>query len=129
MDVKHTALPLIPSAIGFGCASPAADGSTAATVALSAAQGATPTTWATWTAYQTGQLVTYDGAMYATYRCVQAHTSEPGWTPDAVPALWQPVQCAGGGSSGGSGSSSGSSGGSGAGPHGFLKRFIGDGLH
>ena len=22
------------------------------------------------------------------YKCVQAHTSQAGWTPDAVPALW-----------------------------------------
>ena len=26
-----------------------------------------------------------------TYKCLQAHTSQPGWTPVAVPALWQEV--------------------------------------
>ena len=41
------------------------------------------------------------GAAYATndrrryganlYRCVQAHTSQADWTPDAVPALWVKV--------------------------------------
>lgn len=25
------------------------------------------------------------------YKCVQAHTSQPDWTPDAVPALWSVV--------------------------------------
>ncbi|WP_368861118.1 carbohydrate-binding protein, partial [Streptomyces griseus] len=27
----------------------------------------------------------------ATYRCLQAHTAQPGWTPADVPALWQRV--------------------------------------
>jgi hypothetical protein len=39
-------------------------------------------------AYAVGDVVTYNGQ---TYKCLQAHTSQPGWTPDAVPALWQPV--------------------------------------
>ena len=30
----------------------------------------------------------------ATYRCVQAHTSQPDWTPTAVAALWSRVACA-----------------------------------
>jgi extracellular elastinolytic metalloproteinase len=36
--------------------------------------------------YAVGNLVTFQGA---TYRCIQAHTSQPDWTPAAVPALWQ----------------------------------------
>lgn len=36
-------------------------------------------------AYKIGDLVTYTGA---TYRCIQAHTSQAGWNPPAVPALW-----------------------------------------
>lgn len=35
--------------------------------------------------YKAGDLVTYKGT---TYRVVQAHTSQAGWTPDAVPALY-----------------------------------------
>ena len=27
----------------------------------------------------------------ALYRCVQAHTSQAGWTPDATPALWTKI--------------------------------------
>ncbi len=42
--------------------------------------------WAAWTAYSIGQLVTYNGA---TYKCIQAHTSQADWTPPATPALWQ----------------------------------------
>ncbi|WP_318197751.1 carbohydrate-binding protein [Streptomyces sp. MCL20-2] len=45
-------------------------------------------TWAAGTAYAAGATVTYGGA---TYRCLQAHTAQPGWTPAAVPALWQRI--------------------------------------
>ncbi|MGI5204675.1 M4 family metallopeptidase [Spirillospora sp. CA-108201] len=44
--------------------------------------------WAAGTAYNAGDVVTYDGA---SYRCLQAHTALPGWTPPNVPALWQRV--------------------------------------
>lgn len=43
-------------------------------------------TWAAGTVYQAGDVVTYGGA---TYRCVQPHQAQPGWTPDVTPALWQ----------------------------------------
>lgn len=36
-------------------------------------------------AYKAGDHVTYKGA---TYRVIQPHTSQAGWTPDAVPALY-----------------------------------------
>ena len=68
----------------------------------------------TGTVYVVGQLVSYNAA---TYSCLQAHTSEPGWVPDATPALWEPWSCAGdGGSAGGNstGASSGAAGMSGA---------------
>lgn len=42
--------------------------------------------WAPWTDYQVGDVRTYEGAEY---RCRQAHESQPGWTPPAVPALWE----------------------------------------
>lgn len=38
--------------------------------------------------YQTGDEFTYNDVRY---RVVQAHRSQPGWTPDAVPALYTPV--------------------------------------
>ena len=44
--------------------------------------------WAVGVAYKVGDEVTYQGA---TYRCLQAHTSQAGWTPVAVPSLWQVV--------------------------------------
>jgi hypothetical protein len=45
-----------------------------------------PGVWAPWTAYKVGDVVTYQNQ---TYKCLQAHTSQPDWTPPAVPALWQ----------------------------------------
>lgn len=36
-------------------------------------------------AYKVGDLVSFQGHIY---RCIQAHTSEPGWDPVSVPALW-----------------------------------------
>src|SRR5579872_2783082 len=44
--------------------------------------------WAPNTAYAKGALVLFNGVEY---ECIQAHTSEPGWQPPNVPALWQAV--------------------------------------
>lgn len=41
--------------------------------------------WAAGVAYTVGDQVTYLGL---TYQCAQAHQSQAGWTPVAVPALW-----------------------------------------
>lgn len=45
-------------------------------------------TWAPNTAYAVGSTVTYGGL---SYRCLQAHTSLPGWEPPNTPALWQRI--------------------------------------
>lgn len=42
--------------------------------------------WAVGVSYKIGDRVIYNGA---TYECIQAHTSQAGWTPAAVPALWR----------------------------------------
>jgi hypothetical protein len=45
--------------------------------------------------YSVGKLVTFNGSEY---KCIQAHASEVGWDPAAVPALWSLVgSCSGGG--------------------------------
>ncbi|MFG1680911.1 glycosyl hydrolase family 18 protein [Nonomuraea sp. NPDC049269] len=64
-----------------------------ATVAIpTGAYGATSVVfaaaWAPWTAYTAGTRVTYNGV---DYECIQSHTSQPGWEPPNVPALWKPV--------------------------------------
>ncbi|MFI5776248.1 carbohydrate-binding protein [Nocardia sp. NPDC051570] len=38
--------------------------------------------------YNAGDVVNYNGAKY---RCLQAHTAQADWTPDATPALWQRI--------------------------------------
>ncbi|MFC5817271.1 carbohydrate-binding protein [Nonomuraea harbinensis] len=68
-----------------------------ATVAAPAAYGATAAAYAAWTAwtpYTAGTRVTHNGV---DYECLQSHTSQPGWEPNVVPALWKQV---GGGSGG-----------------------------
>ncbi|MFF4190714.1 M4 family metallopeptidase [Nonomuraea sp. NPDC001831] len=62
-----------------------ADHSASFSLTVGGGQG---TTWQTYTAYTAGQTVTYQGT---SYRCLQAHTSLPGWEPPNTPALWQPV--------------------------------------
>ncbi|MGW1124005.1 alpha-lytic protease prodomain-containing protein [Streptomyces sp. NPDC002526] len=44
--------------------------------------------WAAGTTYAAGDVVTYGSA---SYRCLQGHQAQPGWTPPNVPALWQAV--------------------------------------
>ena len=38
--------------------------------------------------YTVGQRLRYDGTLY---KVLQAHTSQPGWTPDAAPSLFAEV--------------------------------------
>ena len=95
-----TTLPILfaiyGAAFGCGVGNDAAD--SANVESLSAAQCATATAWGEWKPYAVDELVTFDGSTYA---CVQAHTSQPGWSPSAVPALWKVVSCGGGGGGGG----------------------------
>jgi beta-glucanase (GH16 family) len=46
------------------------------------------TSWAPNTPYVVGQVVTFNGARY---QCRQAHTSQVGWEPPNVLALWLPI--------------------------------------
>ena len=41
--------------------------------------------WAIGRSYAAGDRVQHGGTLY---KCVQAHTSQADWTPDATPALW-----------------------------------------
>jgi hypothetical protein len=64
------------------------------------------TVWQSGVAYAVGAEVTYDGSVYM---CIQAHTSQPAWSPNAAPSLWQSITCAVGDASTG-GTDSGSTG-------------------
>ena len=65
---------------------------------VTAEQCAAAAAWEAWTPYATGAVVAHGGTHY---QCVQGHTSQPDWTPEAVRALWMPVTCTGGGGGGG----------------------------
>lgn len=41
--------------------------------------------WRTNKLYIVGERIQYNGLLY---KCVQEHTSQDDWTPDATPALW-----------------------------------------
>lgn len=41
--------------------------------------------WAIGRAYAVDDRVQHNGTLY---KCIQAHTSQADWTPDATPALW-----------------------------------------
>ena len=43
------------------------------------------TPWACPVSYAVGQIRQHGGKLY---KCLQAHTSQEGWTPDAAPSLW-----------------------------------------
>ena len=45
-------------------------------------------TWVAGKAYAVNDRAQYNGTLY---KCVQAHTSQSDWTPDATPALWVAV--------------------------------------
>lgn len=60
------------------------------TLELTSTQCASARAWASQAPYAVGALVTFEGG---TYQCRQAHTSLEGWTPKAVPALWQLGTC------------------------------------
>ncbi|WP_159007301.1 carbohydrate-binding protein [Streptomyces sp. NRRL S-813] len=42
--------------------------------------------WTPGVTYKAGDTVTYEGI---TYRCIQGHTTQTGWEPPIVPALWE----------------------------------------
>lgn len=44
--------------------------------------------WAKGVSYPAGYKVQHGGKLY---RCLQAHTSQEDWTPDAAPSLWAKV--------------------------------------
>ena len=74
---------------------PACSEQGATTMYVTAAQCDSAGAWSAWTAYAMGNVVSFEGSHYV---CVQSHTSQPGWVPAAVPALWAPAQCLGDGS-------------------------------
>lgn len=44
--------------------------------------------WQSGVAYEKDQRINFEGILY---KCLQAHTSQEGWTPTAAPSLWAKV--------------------------------------
>lgn len=44
--------------------------------------------WGSGKEYAAGEKVQFDGRLW---RCVQGHTSQSGWEPENVPALWEQI--------------------------------------
>ncbi|SEM14260.1 fibronectin type III domain-containing protein [Nonomuraea pusilla] len=88
MTVRRTTTALLAALTltGTGLATGLATGTTAAYGQT--LQTAAYAAWAPWTAYTAGTRVTYNGV---DYECLQSHTSQPGWEPPNVPALWKAV--------------------------------------
>ena len=51
-----------------------------------------PRIWDTAVEYAVDDTVWYPDAQGTEYKCLQAHTSQAGWEPPNVPALWAPIQ-------------------------------------
>ena len=47
-----------------------------------------PRLWDTWIEYVAGDVVAYPDVNAQQYKCLQGHTSQPGWEPPNTPALW-----------------------------------------
>ena len=60
----------------------------APTPAPSPAPTGTATTWTAGNSYKVGDIVTHKNIPY---KCIQSHTAQPGWDPDATRALWEPL--------------------------------------
>ena len=102
--LRTVGIPLVSLAASLlgACAASQGESSGSEVAHLTGAQCAAAVAWAPNTPYSAGEDVEYGGKVY---QCVQAHTSQASWTPDAVAALWEPTDCApgaaGGGTSGG----------------------------
>jgi chitinase len=115
LNARRLSLLSVFATLAAACSAQSSDENSATGVAhLSASDCAASADWAENVAYATGANVKYAGKVY---RCVQGHTSLSSWTPDAVPALWEPTDCApssgnsGGGNTGGGNTGGGNTGG------------------
>lgn len=44
--------------------------------------------WVANSTYETGNRINYNGTLY---KCLQDHTAQSDWTPDAAPSLWAKI--------------------------------------
>ena len=79
----------LPNLLGLLLRSAVADGKLTDEELLSVQPALEGRVWQTGLFVQIGDVYSYAGFLW---RCIQAHTTQTGWEPDKVPALWRKVE-------------------------------------
>ena len=79
----------LPNVLGLLLRSAVADGKLTDEELLSVQPALEGRVWQTGLSVQIGDVYSYAGFLW---RCIQAHTTQTGWEPDKVPALWRKVE-------------------------------------
>lgn len=79
----------LPNALGLLLRLAVVDGRLTDAELLSVQPALEGRVWKPGISVQVGDVYSYANALW---RCIQAHTTQSGWTPDLVPALWRKVE-------------------------------------
>ena len=79
----------LPNVLGLLLRSAVADGKLTDEELLSVQPALEGRVWQAGLSVQIGDVYSYSGFLW---RCIQAHTTQTGWEPDKVPALWRKVE-------------------------------------
>ena len=79
----------LPNVLGLLLRSAVADGKLTDEELLSVQPALEGRVWQAGLSVQIGDVYSYGGSLW---RCIQAHTTQTGWEPDKVPALWRKVE-------------------------------------
>lgn len=79
----------LPNVLGLLLRSAVADGKLTDEELLSVQPALEGRVWQAGLSVQIGDVYSYGGFLW---RCIQAHTTQTGWEPDKVPALWRKVE-------------------------------------
>ena len=79
----------LPNVLGLLLRSAVADGKLTDEELLSVQPALEGRAWQAGLSVQIGDVYSYGGFLW---RCIQAHTTQTGWEPDKVPALWRKVE-------------------------------------
>ena len=80
---------VLPNVLGLLLRSAVADGKLTDEELLSVQPALEGRVWQPGLSAQIGDVYSYTGFLW---RCIQAHTTQTGWEPDKVPALWRKVE-------------------------------------
>ena len=80
---------VLPNVLGLLLRSAVADGKLTDEELLSVQPALEGRVWQAGLSVQIGDVYSYAGFLW---RCLQAHTTQTGWEPDKVPALWRKVE-------------------------------------